>query len=463
MTKLDLALINQQGYGRPVPKEIDRHMIKYIIQERMNEVNQAKANNDFRHFTTERWDHSDVFYQVRTKLNQLGWNTDVYNDNTEGGSTRRKKFYDMIKDVCETSYNIKRHQIGIFPADRATMAFNGKYKTVTFDQLTNLMYQGTDVIVVEKFGTVVKMVPFTKDNGIAFIESQGFVSEYGTALARLAAGQTEAAKDYTDGKVPTYYIGHLAVLTDCDSSGIGIGLKIPGATRLGIGLSTISEINEANPGLGLKLEDVVEGTKPNPHWEALDKLLNYEGKLYEDIIKSYSTTTKTTNSDSIEAADKEVMAIRKYLLKEIEFNNNNNNNNNRSLRLRFIDYLMDNRIELNTILAAAGPQAFWNWLKDKLLKVWPSRNYNRDIDLNGYMYTPTMVRFYNWLADKSKDIIEDDIAQARYELSNVKGLIDNIHDKKAEIQDNILNNTLLQDEYIQKLDKALEKIMTMRG
>jgi hypothetical protein len=56
------------------------------------------------------------------------------------------------------------------------------------------------------------------------------------------------------------------VLTDCDSSSVGIGLKIPGAIRLGIDINTINEINNANPGLGLKLEDLVEGTKQNSHW-----------------------------------------------------------------------------------------------------------------------------------------------------------------------------------------------------
>jgi hypothetical protein len=56
------------------------------------------------------------------------------------------------------------------------------------------------------------------------------------------------------------------ILADCDSSGVAIGLKIPGAIRLGIDINTINEINNANPGLGLKLEDLVEGTKQNSHW-----------------------------------------------------------------------------------------------------------------------------------------------------------------------------------------------------
>src|SRR5215217_5757474 len=186
MVKLDLALISEEGHGRPVPQEFDRHMIKYIVGQRKAEVEKARARNDNGPFETNRWDHSDVFYKSRTWLNQHGWDTSVYTDAVEGGSKRRKKFYDMIQDVCENYHHVKRHQIGIYPADRATMALKGEYYTVTFDQLYNLMQRGTDVIVVEKFGTVVKLVPFTKSNGVAFIESQGFVSEYGVALAGLA-------------------------------------------------------------------------------------------------------------------------------------------------------------------------------------------------------------------------------------------------------------------------------------
>jgi hypothetical protein len=134
MTKLDLALISQQGYGQRVPKEMDRHMVKFVVGQRKTAVETALANNDNSPFVTNRWDHSDVFYQTRTWLNQHGWDTSVYNDDVAGGSDRRKNFYDMIQGVCEDYYHIKRHQIGIYPADRAVMAFKGSEYSVGFDQ-----------------------------------------------------------------------------------------------------------------------------------------------------------------------------------------------------------------------------------------------------------------------------------------------------------------------------------------
>ena len=75
----------------------------------------------------------------------------------------------------------------------------------SFDNLENLMYRGTDVICVEKQGTVIKMMPFTRNNGVAFIQSQGFISEYGIALARLSNGDDEARKDYLPNDSPRIY------------------------------------------------------------------------------------------------------------------------------------------------------------------------------------------------------------------------------------------------------------------
>ena len=62
---------------------------------------------------------------LRTWLNQHGWDTSVYNDNTTGGTSRRKELYEMIRPVCEKTYGVKRHQIGIYPEDRAVMAYGG--------------------------------------------------------------------------------------------------------------------------------------------------------------------------------------------------------------------------------------------------------------------------------------------------------------------------------------------------
>ena len=86
MTKLDLVLIHSNGYGRPVPKEMDLHIVKFVIGNRK----EATESNPSL-FQTQRWDHSDVFYAARTWLNQHGWDTSVYNDNITGRRPKTKK------------------------------------------------------------------------------------------------------------------------------------------------------------------------------------------------------------------------------------------------------------------------------------------------------------------------------------------------------------------------------------
>jgi hypothetical protein len=296
MAKIDLDLISSKGRNSPVPKEMDRNIIKFVVGERKRKV---EANPNL--IKTEPWDHSDVFYAARTWLNQHGWDTSVYNDNTAGGAKRRKDFYGMIKDVCEGFYRVKRHQIGIFPEDRAVMAYGGNTYAVGFEDLESLMYGGTDVVGVEKQGTVLKMTLFTKDNGVAFIQSQGFVSEYGVALACLTNGDNETRANYLPADAPRIQTGNLGSLTDCDSSGIAIGMKIKGSTRLGIDLDTIDEINHVNEGLEdelgidlpIELEDLQEGNDVNTHWEGLVGIINGMVNFTNHYLgkKGYSTVT----------------------------------------------------------------------------------------------------------------------------------------------------------------------------
>jgi hypothetical protein len=160
MTKLDLILINEQGHGRPVPVEMELHLIKYFVGLRIREV---EANPDL--LTVERWDHSDVFYASRTHLNRQGWDTSVYNDNVKGGAERRKKFYDKIKSVCEDYYGKKRHQIGIFPDDRAVKSFKGQ-QYANFDSLRSLMGYGTDIVFVVTLHPLKRSILPTDHDGV---------------------------------------------------------------------------------------------------------------------------------------------------------------------------------------------------------------------------------------------------------------------------------------------------------
>jgi hypothetical protein len=55
----------------------------------------------------------------------------------------------MVTEDCN-KLGICRHDIGIFPADRAQMAFLGNTYSVSFESLNWLCPYGTDVIFIEK-------------------------------------------------------------------------------------------------------------------------------------------------------------------------------------------------------------------------------------------------------------------------------------------------------------------------
>jgi hypothetical protein len=51
-------------------------------------------------------------------LDDQGYDTSPLND----AATRwRSKIYAKVRDICEKELDIKRHEAGIFPADRAIM------------------------------------------------------------------------------------------------------------------------------------------------------------------------------------------------------------------------------------------------------------------------------------------------------------------------------------------------------
>jgi hypothetical protein len=79
--------------------------------------------------------------------------------------------------------------------------------------------------------------------------------------------------------------------------------------------------------------------------------------------------------------------------------------------------------------------------------------------LDDYMLTPTMTKFVKCCQEKAKPIIAHGVVEALEGLSSVRGSIDYIRYKKQEIEDDMLNNTLLKNHEIKELDKTLQEIM----
>jgi len=91
--------------------------------------------------------------------------------------------------------------------------------------------------------------------------------------------------------------------------------------------------------------------------------------------------------------------------------------------ISYIEWLKNYRIELDTVLSAAGPEAFWNWVKWKLEQVWPHRNYNRAMSFDGYLYTPTMDKFIEWYQKQSGEVIKSVLDERKRVLRLSRGFM----------------------------------------
>ena len=135
---------------KPLPRGLAFDVLESVIDGRIEAV---KNNPDL--VITNRWDQSDCFYNTRKKLDAMGYDVSIFGDRD-----KRKELTRHIKDYCD-KLGIKRHDIGIFAADRAVMAFRGRLYSVSYENLEQLAQLGTDIICVEKEGIVDKLVPFT--------------------------------------------------------------------------------------------------------------------------------------------------------------------------------------------------------------------------------------------------------------------------------------------------------------
>ena len=184
----------------PIPRGYAFDVLRRVVKRRYDDV---AANPELKQ--TDRWDLSNCFYLTRKILDGEGYDTAPLNDRE-----RRESIHSKVREICEDELGLKRHEIGIFAAERAVMAFQGELYNVNIDNIDWLRQLGTDLIIVEKEGIVDKLVPFTTEYGIALLYSRGFVSEYGEMLAEQAE----------------LYGANIGIVTDFDASGVDIGAQL---------------------------------------------------------------------------------------------------------------------------------------------------------------------------------------------------------------------------------------------
>ena len=440
--------------GAPIPKGLAKQTIRHLIDKRWLAV---YKNPGLLTDKTHRMDQSDIFYPMRTMLYRKRYDVSSLDE----GDTR-KDLYRYIKQYCEDTLNIKRHQIGIFAADRAVMAFEGKTFSVSYENCKQLARSGVDIICIEKEGIVEKLIPFTEGVGIALVQSQGFVSEYGIMLA------TEAKRTG----------GNVMILTDFDTDGIKIAFELEGITRIGIDFESVDQINEhikaeldgedpfePEPTLLGEVYDYDDESIYKPDMEDLEPELDHildrdeliEGRNSTDTWISLKRLTEGIKRQS--RSNNKLVSIENtsHERKYIDYLNTEYNNGDKWET--YLEFLEENRIELNTVMTQIGPKRFWNWLYSQIIKIFPTRQYSiRVIRVPPYEITLPIIEELNKIVDKQiKDCIRDEAFVIVDELYKVKGLLNT--DVKMEQIHERLTDVVNEDENLTKFSKKLERLV----
>ena len=178
-------------------------------------------------------------------------------------------------------------------------------------------------MIIEKEDIIVQISLFSNKKRIALLNTRGFLVEYASRLARLAAERD----------------CNISIIVDWDVSGLLIFLKIrkiiPALKRIGVDFKTLEE-------LGLKEEDVKEDYTPNEdHLNPLKRELN-------DIIEDARENREWDK-------EKEYLYLKSNL-----------------------EYLKTKRIEINSVIAQLKDnEKFWNWIENKLRDAFPDRDFTR--------------------------------------------------------------------------------------
>ena len=140
----------------------------------------------------------------------------------------------------------------------------------------------------------------------------------------------------------------------------------------------------------------------------------------------------------------------------------------RDTRFKDIDisFLENERVEIDAVLAKVEEERFFEYIKDKMNELYPTRNYNRAIDIPTKYYNTGDV--FNVLPETIRNVLtrikqiadaatEDTETEIKTELEQVKGFLD-VQEKKKEVA-NRLNKALTENKHMKVIITKFEELM----
>ncbi|MGC2572419.1 MAG: hypothetical protein WA364_12990 [Candidatus Nitrosopolaris sp.] len=285
----------------------------------------------------------------------------------------------LIKKACD-DLHVTRESLNIFAGARAVMYFQGNWSSVKFDDVKSLARNGTDILFIEKMGIVEIFTEHADKYGIAIVNTQGLLTEYGKDLMKEAQRQG----------------GHVAILSDYDDHGLLMASKVPDIPRIGIDESTFHYFGLSRQVLSI---------------EGQQRLVNYK---FLDIFDD-------------KTIDKEFVKKR--------------------------------RVEIDAILEQVGDERLWGYTMEKLIELFPTRDYNRVISMPAVetLYPMMVKRFLGYINFVTNKITNDEEIKIKNNLNEVKGML--VVGKIDKEIGNHLKNLVLKDNGMKIIESKITELL----
>ena len=222
------------------------------------------------------------------------------------------------------------------------------------------------------------IIPRTPDKyGFALLNTRGYLVEY---------AQTLTKKIKENGC-------NVAILTDFDIYGMKMAMEqVPDIPRIGIDFDTLQYFGLSRDDPTVK--DTLSGVNKD-HFKSFVRL----------IRKKISTTISSNNSVEVT---------------NLEFR---------------IEYLHNNRVEINHVLANVGPERFWQFIIHKMTGIYPYRNYNRAIDTkpDAKELMPKLKETLDYIQNIVDTKLETHRLSIEADLTGTTGLLD-VSNEEAKIK-----------------------------
>ena len=316
------------------------------------------------------------YYHMRTIFLANGINPKLR------GEFFRRNQTNSVVGICK-ELGTTREDLKIYASSRAFFYYEDERTPVSLSTIRNLIKKGTDIIIIEKEGICELLFDKIKKSGIALLDTKGFVVEYAKQLSDTSKS-------------------NIAMITDFDDSGLlmyeDVKKYIPSLYRIGIDLSTVEDLTyEYGKSTGITLGNVEEDNISSNHWEGLRSIYAF----------------KINRTNGYELDDDET--------KETLFKN-----------LKYVRY---KRVEIDSIESVIGIDNFWEFIKNKLVKKFPTRDYNRAIEVPEVVYPEVFWKCHNLLFEKIKTILENDNYEIKSQLAYYDGIMDDMKSNEQGIHD----------------------------